>query len=134
MKKSISILIFVIGITALFSSCKKSRDVTPVVKITGQENGKTTTILQGQTLQINLPNPGDGGYTFDPPQYNSSVISLGNHTHNPPLQGTSIGNFGTDTWAFYATKTGSTTLTITATQGTDKSSTVVIFSGIVAVN
>jgi predicted secreted protein len=132
--KFILLLIVIIAVGIL--SCKKNLDNTilPIVQITSQDNGKNIAIAQGQTLQINLGNPGDGGYTFDAPQYNSSVLSMGDHTRNYPPKNSPIGDFGSDTWAFRATKTGATPLTITATRGTDKSGTIVMFSGTISVH
>ena len=133
--KSKLIIIFIITCAGLISSCKAGQEASnqSTVQITAQDSGKSVAVSLRQSLKITLGNPGDGGYTFDQLQYDSSVLSLVSHVHTPPTTN-AIGNFGTDTWTFSALKAGSTALKVTATRGTDKSSTVVIFAGSVAVN
>jgi len=84
-------------------------------------------------VRLTLSNPGDGGYSFDPPKCNSSIISLKMHTRILPGSNAAIGNFGLDAWEFKAIARGSDHLTITATRGTDKTSTAVIFDGLITV-
>jgi predicted secreted protein len=134
--KPIFTIIFLIAFTGLINSCKKGRsDPNPSsVEVTGQDNGKTIAISTGESLELTLGNPGDGGYTFDAPQYNSAVLSLKSHTRSLPKASTIDGNFGTDTWEFRPLTTGTTSVTITATRGSDKTSTIVIFTGSIAVN
>jgi len=129
------ILITFIAFAICISSCKKSNDNTArqVVQADYSQNGKTINVTEGQSLKLTLGNPGDGGYAFDDPQYNSSVLSLANHTHIAPTSG-ATGDFGKDTWEFKALKGGSCILSITATRSFDKANPVVMFSGTVAVN
>jgi hypothetical protein len=47
-----------------------------MVRIDARKNGKTIAVSKGEVLKITLGNPGDGGYSFDAPQYNSSVLTL----------------------------------------------------------
>ena len=129
------ILIIFIAFTIGSSSCKKNNDNTTrqVVQVDYGENGKIINIAVGQSLKLTLGNPGDGGYAFDNPQYNSAVLSLTNHTHIAPTSG-AVGDFGKDTWEFKAVKSGSSVLSISATRSFDKTNPVVMFSGNVAVN
>ncbi len=99
-----------------------------MVQLTAQNNGKTETLAKGQVFTVNLGNPGDGGYAFDAPVFDTNVLSISNHVHTPSTTN-AIGDFGTDTWTFAAIKTGTTTLTVTATRPFDKTSTVKIFNG-----
>lgn len=99
-----------------------------MVEINAQDNGKTITVLPGQSLKITLGNPGDGGYSFDAPQYDSSVLTLAEHTHTPSTTN-ATGDFGTDSWKFDVHNSGSTALTITATRPFEKNSPVVMFKG-----
>ncbi len=133
--KSKLILILIITCAGFISSCKTKQDASSLisVQITAQDSGKTITLSLRQTLKMTLRNPGDGGYIFDPLQYDSSLLRLVSHIHTPPTTN-AIGNFGTDTWTFSALKAGSTALKVTATRGTDKNSTIVMFAGTVAVN
>lgn len=106
----------------------------PSVQVNGADNGKTISLAHGQTLKVDLGNPGDGGYTFDTPQYDASVLSLKGHTHTPPVNTNLIGDFGTDTWEFIALKSGSTSLTVTASRSFEANSTVVMYTGKISVN
>jgi len=71
-------------------------------------------LSKGQSLQLTLNNPADGGYTFDLPQF--------------------IGFAGTDTWEFKALAAGESILTVTATRSFDKNNPATIFSGKVTAN
>src|ERR1700722_5989360 len=133
MKTKLSLVIFTITLILITTSCKKSEE-TPMpaeVKITVQDNGKSLTLTKGQTLNISLGNPGDGLYSFDTPQYDPTVLRFVDHLHQGPSNN-NVGNYGTDSWDFTALKTGTTTLTITATRGTDKSTTVTMITNNVA--
>ncbi|SHM67551.1 protease inhibitor I42 family protein [Mucilaginibacter sp. OK098] len=129
------VLISFIAFAVCISACKKGTDNTSrqMVLADDTENGKTINVSAGQSLKLTLGNPGDGGYTFDNPQYNSAVLSLINHVHIAPISG-ALGDFGKDAWEFKALKSGSSTLSVTATRPFDKANPVVMFSGNVAVN
>jgi len=132
--KPILVLIF-LAFAVSISSCQKGQHVNlPYVQVNGADNGKTVSLAQGQTLKVDLGNPGDGGYTFDTPQYDASVLSLKGHTHTPPPNTNVTGDFGTDTWEFIALKSGSTSLTVTASRSFQANSAVVIYTGNIAVN
>ncbi len=138
MKKQLSSSLFIVFVFAtIISSCKKSQSILPAilpaVQITEQENGKTVILSSGQTLKVTLGNPGDGGYSVDEPQYDSALLSLSGHIRNLPPVNAATGNFGSDTWEFKAKNQGQGALTITATRGADKTSTIVLFSGTVTV-
>jgi len=132
--KPILILMF-LAFAVSISSCQKGQHVNlPYVQVNGADNGKSISLAQGQTLKVDLGNPGDGGYTFDTPQYDPAVLSLKRHTHTPPANTNLTGDFGTDTWEFSALQSGNTSLTITATRSFKANSTVVIYTGKIAVN
>jgi predicted secreted protein len=84
--------------------------------LTSAESNKDITVSKGQKIQLTLRNPGDGGYTFNEPVFNKSLLKLDSHVHNPPAQNAMMGNFGEDVWIFSATAEGSSELTITAGQ------------------
>jgi predicted secreted protein len=130
----ILILISFIALSGVFFSCKKS-GINPnaPLQITALDTGKTIDVTKGQTFDLTLGNPGDGGYAFDIPLYNSSLLTLVKHTHTPPPNSDRVGDFGTDTWEFSATSTGSTALKITATRGGTTSSTITMFNGSIAI-
>jgi predicted secreted protein len=135
MKSKPTLILMVLAFAVSVSSCKKGQRVNlPYVQVNGADNGKTISLAQTQTLKVNLVNPGDGGYTFDTPQYDASILSLKSHTQAPPANTNLIGDFGTDTWEFIALKSGSTSLTVTASRSFEANSTVVIYTGKIAVN
>jgi predicted secreted protein len=95
------VLVTFAAFTIFFSSCKKGDDNTnwQVVQADYNENGKTIPVVKGQTLKLTLGNPGDGGYAFDTPKYNSAALSLTDHTHIASTSG-AVGDAGKDTWEF----------------------------------
>jgi len=97
-----------------------STTVSPVVSITESDTGKTITLAKDQKFTVTLSNPGDGGYSFDDPQYDASLLRLDSHVHNNPASTSSTvqvsGNFGTDVWQFSPLKPGISDLIITATR------------------
>ena len=94
-----------------------------------QQNGQPVLLAQGQTLEVTLQNPGDGLYSFDQPKYDAVVLRFVDHLHQAPINN-NIGNDGTDSWDFTAIKAGSTTLTITATRGSDASTATVLSNSV----
>jgi len=134
MKVKLNLAIFILTILVCTSACRKAEE-TPApaeVKITAQQNGQPVTLDQGQTLKVTLQNPGDGLYSFDQPQYDAAVLRFVDHLHQGPTNN-NVGNFGTDSWDFVAIKAGSTTLTITATRGTESGATATMLSNSVSV-
>lgn len=128
-------VIFVALLTIAATSCKRENlSPTPAVQLTDQDNGKTVTIAKGQTIKIVLGNPGDGGYTFDAPQFDNSRLILISHTQNAPANTNLIGNFGTDTWEFSGANTGASPVIISASRSFEKNSNVVMFSGTIVVD
>jgi predicted secreted protein len=102
------------------------------LKITSSDKGKTITVIKGQTITITLGNPGDGGYQFDTPQYDSSILKLTDHTHISPTSGL-LGDFGKDVFEFQALSVGQTKLDITASRSFQAGSTISEFSATVVV-
>ncbi|MDO3628262.1 protease inhibitor I42 family protein [Mucilaginibacter sp. BT774] len=130
--KTILTLFTIVALVGVLTSCKKTQDPNlPAKQVTSQDNGKTVTLLEGQILKIKLGNPGDGGYTFDAPKYDSSMLKLNSHINTPPVNNMNVGDFGTDTWEFSALKSGTAALIITATRGSE--SPIIIFSGTITV-
>jgi len=103
---------------ALFAlaACKKSSSGL-TVQLNAADSNKTINIVNGERILITLVNPGDGGFSFDNWQYNSSVLKLVSHTHNTPANSDKIGDFGSDTWQFSALANGTSAMKITATRG-----------------
>ena len=111
--------------------------------LTSTNNGGTFTVANGQTFTVTLCNPGDGGYQFNTPQYNSSILSLTSHINvplNPPQPAGYVGGcYGNDVFKFQALNTGTSTLVISASQGTTNtenmfSATIIVQNGATPVN
>jgi len=134
MRSKLRLIILLAVLVASSSACKKAEDapLPAELKITAQQNGQPVALAKGQTLDITLQNPGDGLYTFDTPQYDATVLRFVDHLHQSPGNN-NVGNFGTDSWDFVAIKSGSTTLTITATRNTESGSMVTMLSNPVSV-
>ena len=100
------------------------------LQLTSNDNGKTINVSNGQIIVITLRNPGDGGYQFDTPNYDSSILKLISHTHNTPASTTPIivGNFGTDVFKFQALNSGTSQIKITASRSWESGSGISIFS------
>lgn len=113
LSKSIILIAASVGIII---ACKKER-VNADVQLTSQDSGKTTSVSNGETIALTVGNPGDGGYQFIDPKFDSSVLILNSHTHQPPKDSKMIGDFGTDTWKFTAIANGKTMLTVSASRG-----------------
>ncbi|HTH92946.1 MAG TPA: hypothetical protein VL576_00495 [Candidatus Paceibacterota bacterium] len=98
------------------------------IRLGGGQHVSTTKMVVGQHVIVTVTDPIDAGYVIDAPQYDSAIIGLANHTHTPGAN-----TNGTDTYEFVALKTGTTGITITATQSTNKNSAVILFSNAVSV-
>ena len=97
------------------TSTTTSTSTSPAVQLDTGNNGKVIPITVGQVFVITLGNPGDGGYLFDNPEYDTSLLHLMSHVHNPPTN-SALGNYGTDAWQFTTLATGTTDVTITASR------------------
>ena len=96
-------------------------------------NNSSVIASLGQVMTLTLGNPGDGGYQFNTPIYNSAVLTLTNHVHTPPTDPRIVGDFGKDTWTFTANQRGNTNLQITASQSWEPNAPSTMFSTNIAV-
>ena len=103
-----------------------------ILQLDSSSNAKIIQISTGQDFQITLGNPGDGGYTFNAPDYDTSLLHLDNHSRATATSG-AMGDFGTDTWQFTTLKTGATDITITATRAGTPKDTVNIYKASVSI-
>jgi predicted secreted protein len=88
------------------------------VTVHEQANGTTVAVPFGQTLVVDLRNPGDGGYgswvlAAAP---TSTVLRLTQASHEPPSAGAMPGDFGRDVFVLDAVGVGTTQLGATATR------------------
>ncbi len=114
-------------------SCHKDKNTrnNADTQLTAADSGSTASVTVGQTISLTLGNPGDGGYQFNDPQYNNSVLTLVSHTRQGAVNPNLIGNFGSDTWNFTAKGSGTTTLEVTAHRGSAE--TISMFSNQISV-
>lgn len=82
--------------------CQKGRTLTV------KDNGHIVTLRQGAVFTLSLRDPGDGGYAFQAPRYDSAVIRLLSSKHQSPKE-RMPGNFGAGVWKFKVLKGGATT-------------------------
>ncbi len=159
---SFSAAILAIVFLAAFNSCKKEPDIiinnyynidtihpkpvdtvgipkpeiSPLV-LTHSDNNKTFTVFKGQKIILTLGNPGDGGFSINPPAFNAAILSLSAQSHTGPVQPAQppyiMGDFGTDTFHFIAQSSGTTVLTITCSQYWDGGSTNTMFTATINV-
>ncbi len=95
--------------------------VIKVLELTSSNRDQTfDEVVKGQIISVTLCNPGDGGYKFDTPQYDSSILNLISHVNipiqsniYPPMPG---GCYGNDVFKFQVLNTGTSKLNITASQ------------------
>ncbi len=120
MNKKSTFLILVLLLVIAGVLTYKNRGVIvknmPVVSIQEAGNGKIETLAVGQKFTVTLPNPGDGGYQFDNPEYDTSLVHLDGHTHASPQTSAPMGDFGIDTWNFSVLKSGTTDLVISSSR------------------
>ena len=109
----------------------------PTIYLTHEDNKKTISVFNGESISVTIGNPGDGGYQFENPSYDKSLLVLKSHTHQNPtprVDGNLItGDFGTDTWIFTSIKSGTTRISIDASRRWDSSSRTTLFSAIVLI-
>jgi hypothetical protein len=97
------------------------------IYLNGGQHATTTILNVGQKVVVTAADPTDAGYVINPIQYNAAFIGLVSHTHS------NTGVNGSDTWTFEALKTGTTGVTITASQPTAQNSTVYLFTNVMSV-
>jgi len=132
MKRTYKPALFLLAIMMIaIASCKKDAASGKTLTLTVADSGKTLSVVNGEKILVTLGNPGDGGFTFNAWQYNSSVLQLVGHTRNYPPANSPVGDFGSDTWQFTAIQSGTSTLKITATQSPVE--TVTMFNGSIKV-
>jgi len=120
--KILSILILIFLISAVYSNFSSKNNgifekifndkfVSASPNLTKNDDGQMLLISEGKQFNITLSNPGDGGYVFDEPIYDSSVLTLVSKNHKSPTSG-AMGDFGTDTWVFEGKAMGNSDLEI----------------------
>lgn len=113
------VIIAVIGIFAYNGPMKKDSSGFPVVALTNDSNLKTASLAVGQKLTVTLELPAAGGYHFDNPEYDTSLIHLDSRSGN--------------IWNFTALREGATDLTITASRSDNAEDKIDLFTTALAI-
>lgn len=98
---------------SLTSSVASTTSTPQIISFNASDTGKMLSVSSGEIIQITLPNPADGGYAFDNPEFDTSLLHLNTHFSNPATNNTP-GSAGSDIWQFAALKQGVTDITIIA--------------------
>ncbi|SDF07788.1 Chagasin family peptidase inhibitor I42 [Mucilaginibacter pineti] len=114
------------------TACHKDKKTEVVKQLTIADAGSTASVSMGETISLTLGNPGDGGYQVNDPLYKTSVLTLVSHTHQNSTTN-AVGDAGNDTWKFTAKGSGTTTLEITASRGTQGADKISLFSNQITV-
>jgi predicted secreted protein len=97
----------VIGVN-LSSQKQKNQQTQKIFSLTEMDNNTIVSLKLGDTVNLTLPDYGDGGYVWEIIHNNENILSKTDQF----TWGSSglLGDFGKDTWVFTAVHTGSTTL------------------------
>jgi predicted secreted protein len=97
----------VIGVN-LSSQKQKNQQTQKIFSLTEMDNNTIVSLKLGDTVNLTLPDYGDGGYVWEIIHNNENILSKTDQF----TWGSSglLGDFGKDTWVFTAIHTGSNTL------------------------
>ena len=126
------VFLSIVFATSYFNKTTGEPGAQPV-SLNESNSGKTVVIQKQQILTLTLFDKVDGGYRFDRPQYDSTVLQLVKLIENPPAANSAPGQPGQATWQFTTLKTGKTALTVTATRPWANGGSITVFSNIVIV-
>jgi predicted secreted protein len=79
--------------------------------LTEKDSGRMVTLKVGETLHLNLRNPGSGGYQVLPPVYDGEILTLRSRRDLPPTQ-SRPGDFGRIELVWQARQVGDTAVTV----------------------
>ncbi len=82
--------------------------------LTEADSGRTVTLKVGETLVLNLRNPGSGGYNVLPPVYDGEILALLSRKDIPPEKRPQplMGDFGRIEFTWEARQPGATEVTV----------------------
>jgi predicted secreted protein len=115
--------IMVVGSTLSKQSAEKNYATR---YLTADDNGTTLHLKKGDTVNLELKDYGDGGYTWEIVSLDETIVSLTEKTDSQPSG--LMGDFGNDIWVFTAEKTGSTTLELKCSRPWDKTDVCATFT------
>jgi predicted secreted protein len=79
--------------------------------LTEKDSGRTVTLKVGETLLLDLRNPGSGGYKVLPPVYDGEILTLLSRRELPPTQ-SRPGDFGRIEFVWQGRRAGDTEVTV----------------------
>ncbi|MCX5892958.1 MAG: protease inhibitor I42 family protein [Deltaproteobacteria bacterium] len=84
------------------------------ITLTEKDSGRTLTLKVGETLVLNLRNPGSGGYNVLPPVYDGEILALLSRKDIPPEKRPQplMGDFGRIEFTWEARQPGTTEVTV----------------------
>lgn len=84
------------------------------ITLTEKDSGRTLTLKVGETLVLNLRNPGSGGYNVLPPVYDGEILALLSRKDIPPEKRPQplMGDFGRIEFTWEARQPGATEVTV----------------------
>lgn len=81
------------------------------LSLTEKDSGRTVTLKVGETLLLNLRNPGSGGYQVLPPVYDGKILTLLSRRDLSPTK-SRPGDFGRMEFVWQARQEGDTEVTV----------------------
>jgi inhibitor of cysteine peptidase len=96
---------------ALMLPAAPLRAAPAALTLTEKDSGRTVTLKAGETLLVNLRNPGSGGYNVLPPVYDGEILTLLSRRDLPPAKSIP-GDFGRIEFVWQARQAGDTEVTI----------------------
>ena len=101
--------------------------------LTEDDTGKKVNVSLGSLIKLTLPDHVDGGFRFDPIQYDHKILLLQIHRENSPAPGSPSGAPGVGIWQFVAIRQGVTPISLTAARPWRKGIKVTVFENKVMV-
>jgi len=97
--------------------------------LTEENSGDSLEINCGDQITITLNDPGDGGYQFEDPIFNTNFFKLVSYQDIPAESNTDIvGDFGQDIWVFKPIASGEGTIKIEASRSWNSDDRVEMFN------
>jgi len=87
----------------------QKQDSSQAINLDSSNNNQTIDVGIDDVIDVTLNNPSDGGYEFNDPEYDKTILKMLSHEHTAP-NSQLLGDFGEDKWSFQAIKTGKTDL------------------------
>jgi len=111
---------------ASFLTEKPTKENNDTKLITVEDNGTTLFLKKGETVNLELKDYGDGGYTWEIITLDETILSITERYDSEPSG--MLGDFGNDIWVFTSGNLGSTTLELKCSRSWDKTDICATFT------